>query len=364
MRVVIPSHLSDAALESAVKSLARGERQMTAQLVAHLAELEERRLHLRAGFSSLYSYCIAVLHLSEGGAYNRIEVARMARRFPPILDKLADGSLNLGTARLLAPLLNADNGQEMVAAASGKTRREVEELVVRYAPRPDVAPSVRRLPTPAPPTPPPTIPAGAEPSADVALVAPTVVSAVVPSPARPPLVSPLAPDRYQIRFTASAATCDKLRLAQDMLRHAVPTGDPAEIIDRALTLLLEDLARKKFAATKHPRPSHGTASRSRDLPAKLRRAAWLRDGGRCAFRSKDGRRCNERAFLEFHHLDPHGVGGEATLSNIELRCRAHNLYEAELLYGRGKIDERRTRSGSSFDRRDNRLRSPQPLSRE
>jgi hypothetical protein len=177
-----------------------------------------------------------------------------------------------------------------------------------------------------------------------------VVPAAVPSPPRPPLVSPLAPDRYQIRFTASAATCEKLRLAQDMLRHAVPTGDPAEIIDRALTLLLEDLARKKFAATKQPRPGRGTAPRSRDLPAKLRRAVWLRDGGRCAIRSKDGRRCNERAFLEFHHLDPHGVGGEATLANIELRCRAHNLYEAELFYGRSKIDERRTRSGTSSDR--------------
>src|SRR5580765_1860596 len=149
MRVTIPSHLSDAALESAVKSLARGERETTAQLVAHLAELEDRRLHLSAGFSSLYRYCTVVLHLSEGGAYNRIEVARMARRFPPLLDRLADGSLNLGTARLLAPLLTAANGQELLAAASGKTKREVEELVARCAPRPDVPASVRKLPVPA-----------------------------------------------------------------------------------------------------------------------------------------------------------------------------------------------------------------------
>jgi hypothetical protein len=74
------------------------------------------------------------------------------------------------------------------------------------------------------------------------------------APPRRPLVSPLALDRYEIRFTVSAKTCEKLRLAQDMLRHAVPTGDPAEIVDRALTVLLEDLARKKFAATKRPRP--------------------------------------------------------------------------------------------------------------
>jgi hypothetical protein len=355
MRVTIPTHLTDAALESAVKSLARGERETTAQLVAHLAELEERRLHLRAGFSSLYTYCTTVLQLSECAAYNRIEAARMARRFPPLLDRLADGSLNLRTTRLLAPLLNAENGHELVAAACGKTKLQVEELVARYAPRPDVAASVRKLPAPRLAPIPPAAPASlllANSPPPVAPMAPAMAPGAISAPSRPPLVSPLAPDRYQIRFTARAETCEKLRLAQDMLRHAIPTGDPAEIIDRALTLLLEDLARKKFAATKHPRPRGGTAPGSRDLAAKLRRAVWRRDGGRCAFRSKSGRRCNERAFLEFHHLDPHGVGGEATVANIELRCRAHNLYEAELFYGRSKIDERRARSGTIFYRRD------------
>jgi hypothetical protein len=108
----------------------------------------------------------------------------------------------------------------------------------------------------------------------------------------------------------------------------------AEIIDRALTVLLEDLARKKFAATDRPRASRGTAPGSRDLPAKVQRVVSLRDGGRCAFVGKGGRRCNERAFIEFHHLDPYGVGGEPTVENIELRCRAHNAYDADLFYGR------------------------------
>jgi hypothetical protein len=170
-----------------------------------------------------------------------------------------------------------------------------------------------------------------------------------PAPsARRPVVSPLAPDRYEIRFTASAQTREKLRLAQDMLRHAVPTGDLAEVIDRALTALLEDLARKKFAATKRPRASRGTALGGRDIAAKVRRAVWLRDHGACAFVSKSGRRCNERAFVEFHHVDPHGIGGEATVENVQLRCRAHNAYEAVLFYGHGRPAERGTRPGKSL----------------
>jgi hypothetical protein len=168
-----------------------------------------------------------------------------------------------------------------------------------------------------------------------------------PAAARRPVVSPLAPDRYEIRFTASAQTREKLRLAQDLLRHAVPSGELAEVIDRALTALLEDLARKKFAATDRPRASRGTALGSRDIAAKVRRAVWLRDRGTCTFVSKCGRRCNERGFVQFHHVDPHSVGGEATVENIQLRCGAHNRYEGELFYGHGCPAERATLPGKS-----------------
>ena len=147
------------------------------------------------------------------------------------------------------------------------------------------------------------------------------------------MVTPLAPDRYKVQFTVSAMTCEKLRLAQDLLRHAIPDGDAGAIFDRALTVLLEDLARKKLAATDRPRPSRGTAPGSRHIPAEVKRKVWIRDGGRCAFVGKGGRRCDQRAFLEFHHVEPYAVGGEATVSNMELRCRVHNRYEAELFFG-------------------------------
>jgi len=334
MKITIPSHLSDDDLVAEVKSLVMREQAATARLIAHLAEFDARRLHLAAGFSSLFTYCTEVLRLSEAEAYNRIEAARTARRFPVIFDMLGEGILNLTTVRLLARHLTDENHEALLTAAARKSRREVEELLAGHFPQPDVAPSVRKLPAtrPAlsPPAPPASVPATSVPSAGAALPIPEAASA----PTRRPIVSPRAPGRYEVRFTASAETCEKLRLAQDLLRHAIPTGDMAQIIDRALTVLLEDLARKKFAATNHPRASRGAALGSRDIPAKVQRTVWLRDGGRCAFVGKGGRRCNERAFIEFHHLDPYGVGGEPTAENIELRCRAHNAYEAELFYGR------------------------------
>ena len=146
MTINIPSQLSDDELVVAVKSLARCEREATASLIAHLAELDGRRLYLAAGFSSLFTYCCKVLRLSEPAAYNRIEAARTARRFPVILLMLGEGSLSLATVRLLTSNLTADNHEELLAAATGQSKRQVEELLVRYFPRPDVPASVRKLP--------------------------------------------------------------------------------------------------------------------------------------------------------------------------------------------------------------------------
>jgi len=320
MSTHIPSHLSDAALEAEVKRLAHCEREATVHLVTHLAELDARRLYLGAGFSSLFTYCTTVLRLSEHESYNRIEAARAARRYPIILRMLVEGALNLTTVRLLAPQLTDENHEQLLAAASGRSKREVEELLARQFPRPEVPSSIRKVPAPAPPT----VPVSPPPQATPVLAPPAK---------HRPTLTPLADDRYVIRFTATAGTSEKLRLVQDRLRHTIPTGDLGQIFERALTALLEKLAREKLGATERPGASRDPAAGSRHIPAEVWRAVWLRDGGRCAFVGKGGRRCAERSFLEFHHVRPYGVGGQATLDNIALRCRAHNAYEADLFYG-------------------------------
>jgi hypothetical protein len=138
-----------------------------------------------------------------------------------------------------------------------------------------------------------------------------------------------------VQVTIGGETLEKLRLARDLLRHAVPSGDEAVILDRALTALLADLAQSKFRATEKPRPSGGIVPGSRHIPAEVKRTVWLRDLGRCAFVGTGGRRCVERGFLEFHHVTPYALGGEATVANIQLRCRSHNAYEARLYFGHG-----------------------------
>jgi len=337
----IAARLTDDALLRRVHVLATRAREATVELVAHLAELDTRKLHLAQGYGSLFSYCTEALRLAEHAAYNRIEAARASRQFPSVLDRLADGSLNLSTLRLLTPHLTPENHQSVLDQAARKSKREVEALVARLAPRPDVPGSVRKLPPPRPLLQAPAVPAAVGTAAPVAVAttdtvtnAATVINTVtVATAGSRPLVAPLSPERYRVQFTVGPETHENLRRAQELLRREIPDGDPATIFDRALKLLLEDIAREKFAATSKPRPERPTAEGSRHIPARVKRAIWLRDGGQCAFVARSGRRCRQRAILEFHHVDPYAIGGEATVANVSLRCRAHNVHEAERLFG-------------------------------
>jgi hypothetical protein len=296
----------------------------------------------------------------------------MVRSFPVVLEMLTPGFLNLTAIRLLAPYLDAANHEELLAAASGKSKRELQELLARRFPQPDVAPTIRKLPVHMPASEPRCdYPASAAAVTSTSLIAESGEPSPMPvseaavdqelstatasesyaassrsaplesSSARLPKlhtrfrspVTPLAPERYQITFTASAGTREKLRFAQDLMRHTIPSGDTATIFDEALTALIEKAARRKFAATTLPRVSRGTNEGSRHVPASVRRAVWVRDLGRCTYTSGDGRRCGERGFVEFHHVVPYGVGGPSSVANLALRCRAHNAFDAEVYYG-------------------------------
>ena len=306
--IQVLSGLSDDALVAAVARLAGAERDSTATLIAHLAELYGRRLHEHAGFSSLFTFCTGALRLSESEAYDRMKAAKVAWRHPAVLGMLAAGDVTLTTIRLLAPHLTTANHLELLAAAAGKGKRQVQELLAQRFPEPDVPWGVRSLTGP--------------------------MGTFIPAPA--PLMRPLSPDRYHVTFTATGELCAKLELAKDLLSHVLPNGDPGPIFARALDLLVEDLVRQKYAVTAQPRPARGTALDSRHVPAEVKRAVFIRDRGRCAFASSDGRTCGERAFVEFHHVVPFAVGGGATVENVQLRCKAHNGYEAEVFFGPGR----------------------------
>lgn len=271
------NELSDGDLLSEVKVLVAREREATTTLVLSLAEVEARQLYLPLGFSSLHRYCVHELHLSPAAAYRRIAAARALRAFPAAVEHLTNGSITLTNLNVLAPHLTTDNHAAILDAAQYRTKTEVERQMAKLSP-------------------------GAE---------------------------SLVTTHLRLRVE----TRDKLRQARDLLRHAVPDANESDVLDRALTLLIADLEKKKFAHVKRPRkPAKMEPAQTRYIPAWMKRAVFRRDGHRCKFVGALGR-CPETAGLEIHHLKLFARGGRARVGDLELRCKPHNLYEAELALG-------------------------------
>jgi hypothetical protein len=341
--------LSDHDLLARIGVLAGNEREATVELVAHLAALDARpALFAAQGYGSLFTYCTDVLRLSEDATCNRIQAARACRDFPVILDRLASGAMSLTSVRILRPHLTPENHEAVIARAGGRSRREIEALVAELAPRPDVPTSVRKLPTPAPTlllARTPALPGTpGELAAGSSKPSPQIASPQPPLPARRPIIQATSPERYRVQFTIGKESHDRLRRLQALLRREIPDGDPGTIIDRALSLLLEKVEKTKLGRAAGPRRRRlirpGTDTdvreaglRSRHMPQAIRDAVSRRDADQCAFVSPAGERCTVRSFLEFHHIQPYAKGGPATVENISLRCRRHNQYEAELVFG-------------------------------
>ncbi|HXC51608.1 MAG TPA: hypothetical protein VN634_12030 [Candidatus Limnocylindrales bacterium] len=397
--------LSEQELLDHFECLVARDRCTTAALLVAIAEIDERKLWARHACSSMFSFCMERFHMSEQVTAKRLWAARTARRFPVVLDLVARGELHLSAIHLLARHLTTENHLRVLERARHKSSREVERLAAELAPRADVASRVRVVPRrrgadvaddgPA-------VAAGAtsmdceqaggasdrctstdcesvgcvgnQPDSEVGGVAIAPPTAQ-PATATKPIV-PLSPRRYKIEITVDEETHDKLRSLQDLLGRSATGRDAAAIISRAIDVLLARTLARKAGCTDRPQattptkekctdrpksttstnaectdrpattPAADTAAsqrpqRSRTIPAAVRREVWRRDAGRCCYIDGRGRRCRETGNIEFHHKAPFAMGGPPTLENIELRCAAHNQYQADLDFGRAFMDARR-----------------------
>jgi len=139
------SHLSDPELVRALHTLVTQDRTTTASLLAHLAEVDERRLYAPAGYPSMFAYCLGALRFSEDATSKRIQAARTARRFPAIFPAVADGRLHLSAVVMLAPCLTEANAADLLAAAAGKTKAEIELLLAERFPQSELLALVQPL---------------------------------------------------------------------------------------------------------------------------------------------------------------------------------------------------------------------------
>src|SRR5689334_2175805 len=268
------THLSNEALERELPAKAARSREVSAELLAYVAEFDERKRYLPAAYESMLSYCIGELGLSRDEAKQRIHVARAGRACPHVFQALEEGRIHLTGLRLLAPHLTPENAVELLAAAALKSKEEIERLLAARAPRLDVP----------------------------VMVAPVVVEGAPehlgstdsqgvtgsPAPVQPRArISPLSAESFAVQFTRSREADERFRYAQDLLGHRVPRNDLAEVYSRAVNALVEKLEREHFGSgAKSRKGGRGANSGSRHVPFDVKRAVWIRDQGQCTFTSE------------------------------------------------------------------------------
>jgi hypothetical protein len=264
--------------------------------------------------------------------------------------------VHLSGLRILAPHLTAANSDELLTESIGKSKRQIEEIVARHAPRPAVPEVIRKLPVHAPTetelapgrvadgVSEPNLPAAPAPLATFALD--------VSAPPKAHTIAPLSAEQYKVQFTASRTLRDKIAEAKELLRHQIPDGDLAKILDRALTALIRETKKERFAIgaqARREKPSGSAGPVSRHIPNAVKRCVYERDGGRCTYVDAEGRRCASRSFLEFDHRDGFALHRSHTVEGIRLRCRSHNQHAADALYGKTFMQRFRVPGGRRID---------------
>jgi hypothetical protein len=320
--------LSNEELLSGVQTLVRQGCVALARLLAYLGEVEERRLDLRSACSSLFDFCLRRLGMSDDEACRRVAAARLVRRFPVALGMLERGEVHLTGLLMLREHLTPERGEELLRAACGKSKSELQHLLARLFPRPDVPSRIRVLSVTGRDAAPPGR-ASAEP--------------LFP----PSRVEPLAPARYRVEFTASAELKLKIQRAADLMRRAHPSGDLSVLVEQAVDLLLAQLERQRLAKVTRRRPSSSRSTRPGYVRRAVRRAVFERDGERCTFVDASGRRCESRTLLELDHGVPRARGGPDDAQNLSVKCRAHNQLSAEEHFGREHVEHKKTGKGQS-----------------
>jgi 5-methylcytosine-specific restriction endonuclease McrA len=308
------THLADDSLLDRLHTLAERDRAHTADLLAHIGEVAQRRLYAHLGYPSMQAYCIRVLHLSEDAARKRVQVARKGWLLPSIFEAIADGRVHLSGMKLLAPFIDEQNVHELIEAAHHRTCREIECFLAERFPKVEAEERVDEV------------------SGDAARHLDSRTG-----------VKPIAPGRYVVQFTIDEADHQRLQYALQLMSHRNPQGRLSVLNQAAIETLIAELENEKLGATDDPRESD-TSPSDRHIPRAVRREVVQRDGWQCSYVSPAGRRCESRWQLEFDHVHEFARGGRSTVDNVRLLCRAHNQYAAECTYGAGFMDEKRLRA--------------------
>ncbi len=275
-------------------NLVKEERRLTGLVIENLQKIQDSKLYLKMGYSSLFEYAVKALGYSESCAYRRTSAVKMARVMPEIKQKLNSGELNLtnlSMAQGFFAKVNADlaRQKEILEKIENCSKRETEKILVREFGTKALAPKRE-------------------------------------------VVQTASGDEALLHVRLKHETLKKLDRLKSLRAHKNPRMSYADLIDDMCEYMLKKLdpmkgdakSRTAIARPKLNKPGHPHAS-PRYISPQLKRRIWQRDQGRCTYRDpKTDRRCESHHLLQIDHVLPVCRGGQASEQNLRLLCHAHH----------------------------------------
>jgi len=330
------TELTDAELMARLDALCARNTKLMVQLLLHLGEVDARGLFRDDGHTSMFVYCKDRLRMCESAIWRRLHAARLCRRVPRLVELLEAGKVHLSGLAMIEPRVSDERLEVLIDEVAGKSKREIEKMLVAASPKPDAPTSLRKLPNreatrvEASEEGGSATASSSSPAADAALAGglkrPT-------PPSRRARIEPLSETTHKLQLTMSDETRAKLTRVAELMSHSNPSGDLAVVFERAVDALLEKLEKARFGAGRR-KPARETGPvKAGYVSREKTRQVFERDGYQCTYSSEHGKRCAARRFLEVDHIEPRGLGGGDEIENLRTRCRAHNQLYAEQVYG-------------------------------
>jgi len=276
------------------------EHESTVEIIRQMIVCYETRAHLEHGCATLFAFLVEELHYSAGAASRRYKAMRVAMRFPQVLDMLASHELTLCSLAQAEGLLSeVSDPAELLDRIRGKSSREVEKVVARARPVPSKPrESVK--------------PVAVKPASDSLLAAPE-------EPAE---------CRYSVRTTLAEPDYDDFEKVRAIVSRKKPGASVEDVLVELTNFYLKHKA---------PKERKSPTRTTKQIPRATRDAVMIRDGHRCTFVGRNGKRCTATHDLQIDHIRPRALGGNHEPENLRVLCGAHNRYEARRILGQNSV---------------------------
>ncbi len=117
-------NLSNLTLDENLQQLVIGEREILAEIIIYIREVDCRKMYLEFVYPSLFEYMTKRMNYSNASAQRRIDAARISFDVPEVLEHLESGDINLSQLSVMAQAIR------FVDKSSQKVDFEIKENLV------------------------------------------------------------------------------------------------------------------------------------------------------------------------------------------------------------------------------------------